>query len=102
MAYTDVDTAFNAVRASGDLRGRIEAAMARRAITRIPTVAATDDQREWTVCQAVIDGTFPSSWVRIVMSLLDTAGQLTNPTDAQLDTQMATAFSRFILTRRAG
>lgn len=102
MAYTDVDTALKAVRAAGDLYGRIEAAMARRAITRITQILATDDQREWSVCVAVIDGTYPTSWIRIVMSLLDTASQLASPTDAQLDTQLATAFSRFISTRKVG
>ena len=99
MAYLDVDTAFRAVRASGDTYGRIEAGMVRRAMVRIPAVLGTDDQREWKVCQAIVDGSYPASWVKVVMSLMDTAGQLATFTDAQLDTQMATAFSRMILTR---
>jgi len=86
-------------RAAGDLTGRIEAGMVRRAMTRIPAVTSLDDQREWKVCQAIVDGSYPTQWIKVVMSLLDTAGQLSSPTDANLDTQMATAFSRFILTR---
>lgn len=99
MAYADVDTAFLATKAAGDLKGKIEAAMVRRAVTRLPTVVASDDQRELAVCRAVLDGTYPASWVRLVMSLLDTAGQLTNPTDAQIDAQMATAFARLSVVR---
>jgi hypothetical protein len=100
MAYADVDTAFRATRASGDTYGRCEAALVRRAVTRIPSVTGSDDQREWLVCQAIIDGTFPASWVRLFMSLLDTAGQLAAPTDANLDTQASTVFDRIIKTRR--
>ena len=100
MAYTDVDTASRAARVSGDLTGRIEAAMLRRAVTRIPSVVAAEDQREWSVCQQILDGTAPAAWVRLVMSLLDSAGQLASPTDAQIDTQTATAFDRLTKTRR--
>ncbi len=96
MAYTDVDTAFLATKAAGDLRGRIEAAMVRRAITRTPAVVAADDQKELAVLRTVIDGSYPSSWVRLVLSLLDTAGQLSAPTDAQIDSQVSTAFDRFL------
>lgn len=99
MAYADVDTAFAAAKTAGDLKGRIEAGMTRRAVTRLPAVVAADDQRELAVCRAILDGAFPQSWVRLVMSLLDTAGQLTTPTDAQIDTQMATAFDRLLKSR---
>ena len=99
MAYTDVATAFLATTTPGDLTGRIEVAMVRRAVTRLPTVVSTDDQRELAVCRAILDGTYPQSWVRLVMSLLDIAGQLTAPTDAQIDTQMATAFARLSVVR---
>ena len=99
MAYADVDTAFSAAKAAGDLKGRIEASMTRRAVTRLPAVVAADDQRELAVCRAVLDGTYPSSWVRLVLSLLDTAGQLASQTDAQIDTQMATAFDRLLKSR---
>lgn len=99
MAYTDVDVAFSAAKTAGDLKGRIEAAMVRRAVTRLPTVVSTDDQRELAVCRAVLNGTASDGWVRLVMSLLDTAGQLSSPTDAQIDTQMATAFARLSVTR---
>ena len=99
MAYADVDTAFSAAKTAGDLKGRIVAAMVRRAVTRLPTVANGDDQRELAVCRAVLDGTFPDDWVRLTMSLLDTAGQLASPTDAQLDSQIATAFARLSVSR---
>jgi hypothetical protein len=68
MAYVDVDTAFSSAKTPGDLKGRIEAAMVRRAVTRLPTVANGDDQRELAVCRAVLDGTFPDDWVRLTMS----------------------------------
>lgn len=99
MAYTDVDTAFLATKAAGDLKGRIEAGMVRRATTRLPTVVANDDQRELAICRSILDGSYPASWVRLVLSLLDVAGQLANPTDAQIDTQMATAFDRLLKSR---
>ena len=99
MAYADVDTAFSAAKTAGDLRGRVEAGMVRRAVTRLPTVASGEDQRELAVCRAVLDGTYPASWVRLVLSLLDTANQLANPTDSQIDTQMATAFARLSVVR---
>jgi hypothetical protein len=99
MAYTDVDVAFLATKASGDLRGRVEAAMVRRAITRTPTVVTNDDQKELAIMRAIVDGSYPASWVRLVLSLLDTAGQLASPTDANIDSQVATAFDRFLKTR---
>lgn len=99
MAYTDVDTAAQANRVAGDLRGRIRAAYIRRAITRMPNWVAADDQRERAVAQAVLDGSAPAEWTTVVLSLLDTAGQLASPTDAQLDTQMATAWDRIIKSR---
>lgn len=100
MAYADVDTAYQAARVAGDLKGRIEAAMVRRAVTRIPTVVASDDQREFSVCQSIVDGTAPAAWTRLVLMLLDNASQLSNPTDAQIDTQVATAIDRVTKTRR--
>lgn len=99
MAYTDVDTAAQANRVAGDIKGRIRAAYIRRAITRMPAIIAADDQRELRVAQAVLDGTAPAEWTTVLLSLLDTAGQLASPTDAQLDTQAATAWARIIATR---
>lgn len=99
MAYTDVDVAFLATKAAGDLRGRVEAALVRRAITRIPAVVAADDQKELAAHRSILDGTYPQSWVKLMLSLLDTAAQLSNPTDAQLDTQAATALDRILKTR---
>lgn len=99
MAYADVDNVAQAARAAGDIKGRIRAAFIRRAIVRMPTWVAADDQRERAVAQAVLDGSAPAEWTTVVLSLLDTAGQLANPTDAQLDTQMATAWDRIIKSR---
>lgn len=96
MAYADVDTAFRAARASGDVYGRCEAAMVRRALVRQPSVVNADDQREIRVIAQIINGSYPPAWVRTFMSLLDTAGQLANPTDGQLDTQAGTLFSRLV------
>ena len=100
MAYTDVDIAFRATRASGDLYGRIEAGLLRRALTRIPAVTGSDDQREWLVCQQIVDGAYPASWVKMTMGLLDVAGQLASATDANIDTQAAQVFDRLTKTRR--
>ena len=99
MAYADVDTAFLATKANGDLKGRVEAALLRRAITRIPAVVTADDQKELAAHRAIIDGSFPQSWVKLVISLLDTAGQLAAPTDTQIDSQCATALDRILKTR---
>jgi hypothetical protein len=99
MAYTDVDTAFLATKASGDLKGRVEAALLRRAITRIPSVVANDDQKELAAHRAIVDGSYPQSWVKLVVSLLDTANQLAAPTDANIDAQCATALDRILKTR---
>ena len=74
--------------------------MVRRAVVRVPAVVSAEDQREWSVCQSVVDGTAPPAWVRLVMSLLDTSGQLVSPTDAQIDSQVAIAFDRLTKTRR--
>tara|TARA_R110000868_G_scaffold232885_1_gene486531 strand:+ start:70 stop:372 length:303 start_codon:yes stop_codon:yes gene_type:complete len=99
MAYLDVDAAYLAAKTPGDLKGRIEGALVRRAVTRIPAVVAADDQKELAAHRAIIDGSYPASWVKLMLSLLDTAAQLSSPTDAQLDTQAATALDRILKTR---
>lgn len=99
MAYADVDTAFRAVRADGDRRGRVEVAFLRKAITRLGAIAANDDQREYAIARAVVDGTVPDTWIKLVFGLLDQANQLAAPTDAQLNTQVDTAWTKLATAR---
>lgn len=99
MAYDAADTAAQAARVAGDLKGRIRMALIRRAIVRMPAIVAADDQKERSIAQQVLDGTAPPEWTTVMISLLDTAGQLASPTDAQLDTQAATAWDRLIKSR---
>ena len=99
MAYADVDTAFRAARADGDRRGRVEVAFLRKAITRLGAISPTDDQREYAVARAVVDGAIPDAWIKLVFGLLDVANQLTAPTDAQLNTQVDTAWAKLAVAR---
>lgn len=105
MTYTNVDTQAKATRAAGDLLGRIEVAMIKQAVNRLPAMAVTDDQREWQVIRTVYDKSYPSSWTTIVLGRLDIAGALpttptaTNPTDAQIDTHVVAAWADFIKSR---
>ena len=99
MAYIDIATLAVAPRVAGDLHGRIEVAFLRRATTRIPTVVNNDDQREMGVIRTVIDGTIPAAWVTLTLSLLDVAGFLAAPTDAQIDAEVVTAWNRIIKSR---
>jgi len=99
MAYIDIATLTAAPRTGGDLHGRIEVAFLRRANTRINAVVEADDQREMGVIRTVIDGNIPASWVKLAMSLLDVAGFLTAPTDAQIDAEVQTAWNRIIKSR---
>jgi hypothetical protein len=99
MAYVDTATLAAAPRVAGDLHGRIEVALLRRATTRIPTVVDNDDQREMGVIRTVIDGNIPAAWVTLALSLLDVAGLLTAPTDAQIDAEVVTAWNRIIKSR---
>ena len=99
MAYVDTATLAAAPRVGGDLHGRIEVALLRRATTRIPTVVNNDDQREMGVIRTVIDGAIPAAWVTLALSLLDVAGLLTAPTDAEIDNEVQTAWNRIIKSR---
>ena len=101
MSYTAIDTAAGATRAPGDLLGRIEVAMVKKAGLRAAAIVDGEDQREFSVCRAILDGTGPESWVTIVLVVLDTSGQLANPTDAQLDTAVNTSWAYFIKSRSA-
>ena len=99
MAYADVHTITVATRVGGDLPGRIEAGLIRRATVRLPAVVASDDQRELAVIRTVLDGNVPAAWVTLTLSLLDVAGQLSAPSDAQIDAQLATAWDRITKSR---
>jgi hypothetical protein len=99
MGYVDTAALAAAPRVAGDLCGRIEIAFLRRANTRINTVVNNDDQREMGVIRNVVDGNIPASWVTLTLSLLDAAGNLTAPTDAQIDTEVVTAWNRIVKSR---
>jgi hypothetical protein len=99
MTYSAVDTAAQATRAAGDLLGRVEVALIKKAAVAIAALTDAADQREKGVCQSVLDGSRPGSWVTIVLEVLDIAGALTDPTDTQLDTAVTTAWSYFIKSR---
>lgn len=99
MTYAAVDTAARAARASGDLLGRVGVALVKQAATRISAIATTDDQREYQVARAIIEGTAPTAWTTIVLEVLDINGVLANPTDAQIDTAVVTAWAYFIKSR---
>ena len=99
MAYVDIATIAAAPRVGGDLQGRVEMAFLRRATTRIPAVVNNDDQREMGVIRTVIDGAIPAAWVTLTLSLLDVAGFLTAPTDAQIDAEVVTAWNRITKSR---
>jgi hypothetical protein len=99
MAYADVHTITVAPRVGGDLHGRIEVAFVRRANTRINAITNAEDQREVPMIRTVIDGQVPSSWVTLTLALLDAAGNLTAPTDAQIDAEVQTAWNRITKSR---
>lgn len=99
MSYAAIDTAAKATRSAGDLLGRIEVAFVKKAIVRAGAIGGNDDGRERGVIAAVMDGGYPDSWKLTVLGLLDIAGQLASPTDAQIDTQVDTAWLRFTQSR---
>ena len=94
MGYAEIDTAYRAARSSGDLAGKITAALFRKATGRV--VAAGDDQRELRVINAVFSGTYPATWVLAVMERLDNAGTLATGTDAQVDTAVTAVWNRLV------
>jgi hypothetical protein len=99
MAYTDVAFVLSTGRVPGDLRSRIEVGFVRRANTRINAITNGEDQREVPMIRTVIDGQVPASWVTLTLVLLDVAGFLTNPSDAQIDAEVQTAWTRIAKSR---
>jgi len=99
MPYADIHTLVAAPRTGGDLPGRIEAGLIRRATVRLPAVVGSDDQRELAVIRTVLDGNVPASWVTLTLSLLDVTGNLSAPSDAQIDAQLVTAWDRITKSR---
>ena len=99
MAYADVHSIAVAARAGGDTKGRIEMAFVRRANIRINAISDAEDQREVPMIRTVIDGQVPSSWVTLTLALLDAAGNLTAPSDAQIDAEVLTAWNRIAKSR---
>lgn len=99
MAYADVDIAFRSLRADGDRRGKIEAAMLKKAVTRLGAILSTEDQREYLIARMVVDGGMPDAWVKLVLGMLDIAGQLALPTDLQIDTQVNAAWLKLTTAR---
>lgn len=96
MAYADIDTAFSAAKTAGDLKGKIAASLTRRAFTRLGAVGNNEDQREANVCRQVVAGAYPQAWLLLVMERLDSGSALAAPTDAQVDTAVASAWARII------
>ena len=94
MTYAQVITA----RADPTVADRVALALQRRGITRLSAVLNNEDQREKVACGLVVNGSVPTGWVTAVLLLLDsTAGvTVTAPTDPQVDTAVATAWSRLI------
>ena len=99
MSYADVHAITVAARAGGDLRGRIEMAFVHRANIRINAITNSEDQREVPMIRTVIDGQVPSSWVTLTLSLLDAAGFLSAPADAQINAEVLTAWNRIAKSR---
>jgi hypothetical protein len=77
---------------------RVVLALQRRAYSRIDVITPSDDQRELTVCRQLLLGAPTPIWVTVVVSVLDAAGALPAPTDAQIDAAVLTAWNRIKLT----
>lgn len=98
MTYTAVDTAVLATRAAGDVKGRVDIALVKKAAVQALAIGTTD-KLEAGICRAVLDGGMPASWPKIVLEVLDINGVLANPTDAQVDTAVDTAWTYFKASR---
>lgn len=99
MTYVNVHTATFAEPAAGDVPGRVGIGLLRKAATRLPEIANSEDQRERAACKRVLDGETPDSWVTAVLIVLDLTGNLANPSDAQVDTAVNTAWTYIISAR---
>lgn len=98
MTYAAVDTASRTVRADGDRLGVIGVGLLKKAAVTIN--ASTDrNDTDARAARAIIDGTAPAAWTTMVLYLLDTSGQLTAPTDAQVDTAVNTAWTYITKSR---
>lgn len=106
MAFTDIHTMTFAVRSAGDVRGRVEVSLLRKAGIRADalrqTGGATADQRELFVARTILDGAPPVQWVTAVLIFLDASGQLSNPTDAQVNTAVDSAWTYLTASRPSG
>jgi hypothetical protein len=88
-----------APRTGGDIPGRVEISFMRRANNRINSIQDEEDQREVSMIRTVIDSTVPFSWISLALSLLDEAGFLSAPSDAQIDDEVQTAWNRILKSR---
>jgi hypothetical protein len=93
MAYVDVHTMVFGARSAGDVRGRVEVALLRKAALVAQGLVNLDDQRQKAVCRTILDNQTPTSWVTAVLIALDSSAQLATPSDAQVDTATNTAWT---------
>jgi hypothetical protein len=102
VAYTDVDQVIQATRVAGDIVGRIDVALLQQAVTRMTqlTTDGTDPLKERLVIHTVFQGDVPKAWRVIVLRLLDLAGQLAAPSDANINTQTVAAWGHIVNARR--
>lgn len=98
MTYAAVDTAMLATRTAGDVQGQVIMALIKQAVTRVAIIGSTD-RVESAICRSVLDGSYPASWTRIVLGLMDIAGNLGTHTDAQCDTAVVSAWAYFMSAR---
>lgn len=98
MSYVNVDTIVLGARAGGDIQGQVVMALIKQATTRIALIGSTDS-KESAVCRAVLDGTYPTSWTRIVLGIMDIQGKLATHTDAECDAAVVSAWTYFVAAR---
>lgn len=84
MTYSAVLAATQAV------KDQVRIGLEKQAFVRAGATANASDQRERIVCDRIINGTMPTTWVDAVLIELDIAGQIASPTDAQIDTVITT------------
>jgi hypothetical protein len=98
VTYAAVDTIVKGTRTGGDISGQIEIGLLKQAAIRILAIGSSDS-KESSISRSILEGSKPSTWVTMVLEVLDIAGNLGTHTDAQVDVAIATTWTYLMASR---
>lgn len=96
MGYAEIGVA----NADDTKVAKINYAFIKKASIRVIQISDTEDQNEYGVCRAILDGVYPATWPQMVFVALDAQGVLATSTDTEIDGAVDVTWPYILNSRR--